>query len=157
MPKRERAGRERPTMITAQRIADVLGGEDVLKERVASLRELDRLVRRGLPKRALRTAVEHLALERGAANRLIFRLVPEATYKRRRSALSPAESERTERLARVIATAEHVWDDAADARRFLTTPHPMLGGDTPLECAATELGARATEEILWKIYHGLPA
>ena len=37
---------------------------------------------------------------------LMHRIVPEATFKRRRERLSPAESERTERLARVVATAE---------------------------------------------------
>jgi uncharacterized protein (DUF2384 family) len=41
--------------------------------------------------------------------------------------LSPAESERTERLARVVATAEDVWQDREQARRFLTTPMRRSG------------------------------
>ena len=36
---------------------------------------------------------------------MMQRIVPEATYKRRRDRLSHAESERTERLARVVAMA----------------------------------------------------
>jgi antitoxin Xre/MbcA/ParS-like protein len=32
-----------------------------------------------------------------------------------------------------------------------------LRGRTPLESAMTELGARQVEEILDKIFHGLPA
>ena len=87
----------------------------------------------------------------------MYRVVPEATFKRRRDRLSPAESERTERLARVIAAAEHVWDDPEQARRFLTTSHPALGGKTPLDAAMRELGARQTEELLAKIEYGLPA
>lgn len=87
----------------------------------------------------------------------MYRIVPEATFKRRRERLSPAESERTERLARVIATAEHVWGDLDAARRFLTTPHPALAGKTPVDSAKTELGARQAEELLAAIEHGLPA
>lgn len=85
------------------------------------------------------------------------RIVPEATFKRRRDRLSAAESERTERMARVVATAEYVWDDPDEARRFLTTRHAALGGKRPIDAAMTELGARQVEEILGQIFHGLPA
>src|ERR1017187_4921836 len=74
-----------------------------------------------------------------------------------RERLSPAESERTERLARVVATAEDVWQDREQARRFLTTPHPEIGGKTPLDAAMTELGARQAEEVMARIVYGLPA
>jgi putative toxin-antitoxin system antitoxin component (TIGR02293 family) len=57
----------------------------------------------------------------------------------------------------VVANAEHVWGDRADARRFLTAPHPALRDRSPLDRAMTELGAREVEEILGKIFHGLPA
>jgi putative toxin-antitoxin system antitoxin component (TIGR02293 family) len=87
---------------------------------------------------------------------MMFRIVPEPTYKRRRELLSPEESERTERLARVIATSEYVWDDDAQSRRFLTTSHAALAGKSPLDAASSELGARRVEELLLKILHGLP-
>jgi putative toxin-antitoxin system antitoxin component (TIGR02293 family) len=77
--------------------------------------------------------------------------VPEATLKRR-TRLSPAESARTERLARVIAAAEYVWDDRDSAREWLTNPHPELGGRTPLECGLTELGARQVEHVLDSLF-----
>ena len=145
------------TMIEASRIADVLGGRLVLGRRVASLRELSDAVAKGLPKSALRLTVEHVFADLGEQRRLIFRIVPEATYKRRRDRLSSSESERTERLARVIATAEYVWDNSDEARRFLTTPHQALAKKSPLEASMTELGARQAEEILASIEHGLPA
>ncbi len=87
----------------------------------------------------------------------MFRVVPEPTYKRRRELLSPEESERTERLARVIATSEYVWDDDAQSRRFLSAPHPALAGKSPLDAAVSELGARLVEELLVRVLHGLPA
>ena len=87
----------------------------------------------------------------------MYRVVPEATFKRRRERLSPSESERTERLARVVAAAEYVWDSPENARRFLSATHPELRGRAPLNAAMTELGARQVELILEKIFHGLPA
>ncbi len=66
----------------------------------------------GIPKRALRHTAEHIYSENGDVREIMFRIVPEATFKRR-TRLSPAESARTERLARVIAAAEFVWNDAA--------------------------------------------
>jgi len=76
---------------------------------------------------------------------------------RPRDRLSPSESKRKKRIARVMAGAEFVWSDRSDARRFMTTPHPALQGRTPLDSALTELGARQVEEILDRIFHGLPA
>lgn len=86
----------------------------------------------------------------------MFRLVPEATFKRR-VRLSPAESERTERLARVIAAAEYAWNNQEDARAWLTKRHAELGRRSPLETAMTELGARQVEELLDRLVYGIPA
>ena len=66
-------------------------------------------------------------------------------------------NERIERLGRVIATAEYVWDGRDEAKRFLTTPHPAFAGARPIDATRSELGARQVEELLWQIYHGLAA
>jgi putative toxin-antitoxin system antitoxin component (TIGR02293 family) len=110
-----------------------------------------------LPKAALRQTASRIFSSKLEQKQLMNRIVPEATFKRRRDRLSAAESERTERIARVVADAEYVWVDRDDARRFLTSSHPSLGGKTPIDAAMTELGARQVEEILAKIFHGLPA
>jgi putative toxin-antitoxin system antitoxin component (TIGR02293 family) len=67
------------------------------------------------------------------------------------------ESERTERLARVIAAAEQTWNDRADARDWLTKAHPELGDRTPLEAATTKSGARQVEDLLDRLFYGIPA
>ena len=143
-------------MIEAERIAGVLGGEKVLKRDICTLAELAATVQQGLPKSALRVVASHIHKDSQAILNLMDRLVPKATYKRRQHVLSPAESERIERLARVIATAEYIWDDAEAARQFLQTPHTLLERQTPCDVTMTELGARRVEEILWKIFYGLP-
>jgi putative toxin-antitoxin system antitoxin component (TIGR02293 family) len=70
--------------------------------------------------------------------------------------LKPAESERLERIVRLTALAEQVWESPDEAREFLTSPHPMLEGQAPLDLAATDLGARRVEALLWKLEYSLP-
>jgi putative toxin-antitoxin system antitoxin component (TIGR02293 family) len=137
-------------MIDAGRVAEVLG----VKAR--NIRDLALAVQKGLPKHALSRTVHRVMPERGAARKFLVKVVPEATFKRR-TRLSPGESERTERLARVIAAAEYVWDDRNDAREWLNTPHPELENRTPMQTAMTELGARRVEDLLDCILYGLPA
>ena len=83
-------------------------------------------------------------------------MVPQATWKRRTKRLSVDESERTERLARVLAHAEYVWDDREQAREWMSKPHRELGDRAPLDVARTELGARRVEALLDKLFYGLP-
>jgi putative toxin-antitoxin system antitoxin component (TIGR02293 family) len=146
-----------PAMVAVSHIADVLGGQPVLRRRLESLAALNDAVAQGLPKTALRQTASRIFPGKIEQRLLMNRIVPEATFKRRRDRLSAAESERTERIARVVANAEYVWDDREDARRFLTTPHPALRHKTPIDAAMTELGARQVEELLGQIFHGLPA
>lgn len=144
-------------MLEARQIGEVLGGKSVLGTTVKSLLELSDAVERGLPKSTLRNVARRIFADPSDQRAMMHRVVPEASYKRRRERLSPAESERTERLARVVAMAEDVWQNRDLARRFLTTPHPEIGGKTPLDAALTELGARQAEEVLARIAYGLPA
>lgn len=148
---------EGKSMVLPENIAEVMGGSAVLGKAIHSIGELEGTISRGLPRRALRTTVERVYPAAGEARRVIFRVVPEATYKRRRTRLSPAESERTERLARVIAAAEHAWGNRADAREWLTRPHAELAGRTPLDSSMTELGARRAEELLDRLFYGIPS
>jgi len=144
-------------MLEPHHIGQVLGGMRILGSPVKSLLQLNAAVERGLPKSTLRNVASRVFSDAGERRALMHRVVPEATYKRRRERLSPAESERTERLARVVAMAEEIWQDREHARRFLTTPHAEMGGKTPLDAALTELGARQAEEIMARILYGLPA
>ncbi|ATE60098.1 antitoxin Xre/MbcA/ParS toxin-binding domain-containing protein [Thauera sinica] len=140
-------------LVTPDRIAAVMS----LPSIPHSFAELDELVSHGLPKNALKASVAHVCRSGEERKRLLHRIVPEATYKRRRERLTAEESARAERLARIYATALYVWDSEDDARAFLNTPHSMLRGETPLDVSLTELGARRVEELLWKLYHGIAA
>lgn len=143
-------------MIDARKIARILGGQETLGRRVRTVRELRQAVEEGLPVEALDSAVRYVVGgERGAAE-LRYGIVPKATL-HRRERLTAEESQRLERLARLAALAEEVWEDRALAHEFLTSPQPQLDGERPVDLARTDLGAREVEELLLALEYGLPA
>jgi putative toxin-antitoxin system antitoxin component (TIGR02293 family) len=135
----------------AERIEEILG----LKLTTRGMAGLAAAVEKGLPRSALMRAVARTGVTGKARLALLHRMVPSATFKRR-TRLKLHESEKTERLARVIALAELLWDDAPTAQRFISTPHPELANRTPLECAGSELGARQVEDVVMRAIYGLP-
>lgn len=140
-------------VVEPAKIAQVLG----LRRKVASIEQLEQQVEAGLPKATLGAVARHVYGTSPDAAALMQRVIPAATFHRRGADLKPHEGERVERLARVVATAEQVWDSTEDARAFLSTAHPMLGGKRPIEVALTELGARRVEHLLWSLFHGVAA
>jgi putative toxin-antitoxin system antitoxin component (TIGR02293 family) len=145
-------------MINIERISEVLGGTRTLKHRVRTLNDLHEIVVEGLPKTSVRALFSRLS-ERYDVEVQPLRdfVAPRATLKRRRTRLSSTESQRLERLARIVAMTEEVWQDKTAAAEFLTRPLRSLGGRTPLQMATTDLGARQVEELLASIEFGLPA
>jgi len=139
--------------VTAEKIAFVMALAPVPH----SFAELDAMVSKGLSKKALKTSVSRIYKNAAESKKLLYQIIPEATYKRRRETLTAEESGRVERLARIFATAEYVWNSERDAQTFLTTPHLMLQDQTPLQVSMTELGARRVEELLWRLYYGIAA
>lgn len=126
-------------------------------ENAAMWSDLEKRMETGLPKDTTKRVMAHVFTRPGEAMEWVYRIIPSATYKRRKDVLSPAESEKTGRFARIVAAAERVFGDEADARRFLTTPHDLLDGKTPMESAMTEVGAIRIEELLMRAVYGIPA
>jgi putative toxin-antitoxin system antitoxin component (TIGR02293 family) len=141
-------------MIDTGRIAQALGASS--RKPVRTLLELDDAVRQGLPVDAVERVCQLVAPDDRA---LRHHLVARATLARREreGRLSPEESARVERLARVWTLAMDVWRDETAARRFLANPHPLLDGRRPLDVALTDLGAREVEEILGRLQYGSAA
>ena len=138
--------------VPADRVARILG----LRPSVRSVADIAEAVESGLPKQSLERVVDRAGVQGPARLKLMHRVVPAATYKRRHR-LKLVESEKTERLARVIALAEMLWDDDDAAKRFLATPHAELGRKKPIDAALTELGTRQVEDIGMRALYGLPA
>jgi putative toxin-antitoxin system antitoxin component (TIGR02293 family) len=88
--------------------------------------------------------------------RFRYRIILKTTLARRqRGRLSPAESDRLARLARLWAFAMDVWRSESAARRFLGEPHPLLRNRIPRELGiGSDIGARAVENILGGLKYG---
>jgi putative toxin-antitoxin system antitoxin component (TIGR02293 family) len=89
----------------------------------------------------------------------IFALVvPKRTLARRKAANEPLTIEETDkalRLERIAVQAERVFGEPDKAQRWLRKAKRELGGETPLAYLASESGARAVEEMLFRIEHGI--
>lgn len=117
---------------------------------------IEKAVESGLPRKALRHVAESIAGDDTAKiSALEWGVVPKTTLERRESKLSPQESERTERVARLFVHARRALGTEAEAREFMMTPHPELDGRSPVESARTDLGTRRTEQILNALEYGL--
>jgi putative toxin-antitoxin system antitoxin component (TIGR02293 family) len=117
---------------------------------------IEKAVEKGLPRVALRHVAERLAGgDKTKISSLQWGVVPKTTLERREEQLSPQESERTERVARLFVHARRALGTDAEAREFMTTPHPHLDGRSPIDAAKTDLGTRRTEQILNALEYGL--
>lgn len=143
-------------MLAFAAIADVLG----LPAKEANARSPFGLMSRiedGLPFGAVER-VARLIAPRDAQFK--YRLIPKATYERRKSAhrLSSDEGTRLARVARVWSLALNVWQTEDDARDFLFRPHPMLEDRRPIEVVIqSEIGAEIVLDVLGRLKYGAAA
>jgi putative toxin-antitoxin system antitoxin component (TIGR02293 family) len=147
--------------MAAQTIPDVLGGELILG-RPMSGRPMSKggalaeLVREGLPVRSLFLLAERLDLRQAEISEKIG--IPQRTLTRRitqDSRLTPAESDRTVRLAQVYSNAAETLGSGDKAAAWLKTPNRALRGGRPLDQLDTDPGVREVEDILGRIAYGV--
>ena len=140
----------------AQAIADVLGGRKVLGKAVKNADELAHLIRRGLPVGSVRALAEKLHMGNSALSRKLG--IPQRTLTRRlseASLLTPVESDRAARMARIYANAVEMIGGEEKAIQWLATPNRALGGEKPLDQLDTDMGAHMVEDILGRIAYGV--
>ena len=69
--------------------------------------------------------------------------------------LSKIESERIDRIARIIHRAKEVFEDSDIAKRWLNEPLNYFQGKSPLQYTVTEIGGREVESLLGRMEHGV--
>ncbi|WP_347259117.1 antitoxin Xre/MbcA/ParS toxin-binding domain-containing protein [Methylocaldum sp.] len=114
---------------------------------------------REVPLRMPPTVLDKLAEEGLTAKELAMVLPPRTLSHRRaqQQPLSPDESDRALRMARLVALAETVFGNRDKALRWLRKPLKRLDHRTPMEILSTELGGRIIEEYLIQIDEGFAA
>lgn len=144
------------TTLTHPDASDLLGGSKVLGP-IKEPADLQHAIREGFPYAAL----ESLEAVLGLTHRDLLAVLGTAarTLARRKQGrhLSPLESDRLYRLARVTQLAAEALGGVDKARAWLGRANRSLGGPTPLSLLDTEIGARQVEEALTRINHGMYA
>ena len=117
--------------------------------------ELIRRIQKGLSfseLKALQDSID-MPFEQLAAKLSISR----STLQRRKAngRLSPDESDKVMRFARLLEHATDVFGDIDKARAWLKHPQYGLGGAVPLDYAETEIGAREVDNLLGRIDYGV--
>jgi len=137
-------------------VSEVLGGEVILGRAARPGGAMAELVREGLPVKALFLLAERLDLRQAEISEKIG--IPQRTLTRRitqHSRLTPAESDRTVRLAQVYANASETLGSGDKAASWLKTPNRALRGGRPLDQLDTDPGVREVEDILGRIAYGV--
>jgi putative toxin-antitoxin system antitoxin component (TIGR02293 family) len=145
------------------KVAAILGGERELGQRIRKPVDFDAIIKKGMPWGALYYVKKAYALPDEAIARIIG--VSPRTVVRRRTApkgieltgnrLSPVESDRLYRFARIVALAEDVFENREDAIEWLNRKQHGLGGAVPISMLQTDAGCREVEELLLRIEHGV--
>jgi len=142
--------------MTVHTITEALGGKKILKRAVASSAELISITREGLPAGILPNLATELSIDRASVARVVG--ISGRTLSRRiasNSRLSAEESDRTVRLARVLALAKDTLGDNDKASRWLKTPNRVLEDHTPFELLDTDAGVQSVETVLGRIAYGV--
>lgn len=110
----------------------------------------------GLPFSAVTKFEKATHMPRGEVARLIS-MAPRTLARRQdEKRLQADESDRLYRLASLFRKAIDLFHgDDESAMRWLRLPRPALGGETPLELAKTDIGARQVETLIEQVRHGV--
>jgi len=133
----------------------LLGGETLLPSQPQGWRDWIALVRQGLPAACVDAVVRFTRITQTELAQALA--IPERTLARRKreGVLSPEESAKFVRLARVVARATVVFEDGNAALSWLQASNAALGDVPPLSLLDTDLGADSVLDTLGRIEHGV--
>ena len=136
-----------------QQIAEWLG------EKPRNDFDLAQIVRKGLP-----LTVQAAFLSHGMTkDEFHLIVIPHRTFRHRterrnrgiEEVLTPDESDKAVRAARVLALAEGICADRDKAFSWMRKAKKRFQGETPMEMLQTEAGARLVEQMLIQVDEGM--
>jgi putative toxin-antitoxin system antitoxin component (TIGR02293 family) len=142
-------------MIETDKIIEILGGTKYVGKDSTQKQSLIPAIQRGFRFDTLLFLKGLYELPDEFAQKIIA--VSNRTWSRRKAKnrLSPVESDRLYRLARIIARTEEVFGSRDKARLWLKEPNRALHMQPPLSLLDTDEGTRRVEDILIRIEHGV--
>ena len=146
-------------MLEAETVIKLLGVETAINQtsqQSDTTHKLTRMVRQGLPP----SAAEHIAEYYGLSYQQVSELIGISIrtlerHRRENKPLSPVQSDRLLRYARVAARTEAVFENTWAAQNWLKRANPALGGEIPMYLLDTEMGAKQVDDVLVRIEYGV--
>jgi putative toxin-antitoxin system antitoxin component (TIGR02293 family) len=144
--------------MSALQVAEKLGGSAVIGQAVHTDADLIAAVRKGLPAHSLELVFRDLS-NLDVSQTALYRTVGNTrTLLRKRankSLLSPEESDRLARVARIFVRAEDALGEPDKAHRWLARANRALGGERPIDLLDSDTGSISVERELGRLEHGV--
>ena len=136
-------------------VADVLGGEKVLRKKIQSRMDLVELSNKGVTKNALRHLAKFLSFTMSQMAALLP--VTERTIQRYapRKHFNRVVSEQILQIAEVAAKGAEVFEDRDKFLAWMDHPNRALADKTPLSLLNSRFGAEMVLDELGRIEHGV--
>ncbi|MEJ6680235.1 MAG: DUF2384 domain-containing protein [OM182 bacterium] len=132
-------------------VAEIIGVDLRRKE------HLQKQLRQGFSIDVLTALTAAYGLEQKTMSRVLR--IPTSTLTRRKKTgdkLRPSESDSALRYARLLASAVRLMEgDRKAASRWMVEPKALLNGESPLDWAETETGARDVENLIGRLEQGV--
>ena len=113
------------------------------------------IVKLGIPSRSLEPLSDHLGIGKGAAAGVLGMDRATANRKVAKDDVLPTyAAESMLRLLEIDAMARDTFETKEEAAAWLRQPHPMLDGETPLDCTKSGFGAERVKDILNAVKYG---
>jgi putative toxin-antitoxin system antitoxin component (TIGR02293 family) len=137
-------------------VGNMLGGSPVLGRPIFTELDLAAAVRAGIPTRAVRLVWKKKIVSPAET---YAHIVPRRTFEHREKTgrLTPEQSDRLARILRLTALAERAFGTAEKAAAWLRRKTRPLGDCAPLSLLDSDAGAKAVEDLLGRIEHGIAA
>lgn len=120
-----------------------------------SAKDAHDIVKLGIPSRSLEPLSDHLGIGKGAAAGVLGMDRATANRKVAKDDVLPTyAAESMLRLLELDAMARDTFETDGEAAAWLRQPHPMLDGETPLDCAKSGFGAERVKDILNAVKYG---
>ena len=146
--------REKQDSAYLQTLLEILSERSGTYRTVEDSLELHQLVREGLPFESFESLRRHLDSTQSEMADLLMISLKTIQRRKKEKRLTPEESDRLARVARVFARARMLFGDDQKALLWLRSPLPALGGRLPWEFLDTDIGVERLEDLLGRIAHG---
>jgi putative toxin-antitoxin system antitoxin component (TIGR02293 family) len=116
-------------------------------------------VKTGIPMTAGKKLASHLGVTPSVLF-IDYLKMSRSTVMRRKQHTSPRfnpdQSDKLVRYARLLSQATQLMEgDKVATQDWLNSPSAALGGQTPLDCTTTEVGARRVEDLITSLEYGM--